>query len=235
MRKFLLFILLPLLVVAGALVFYFLYYNPSADNQRTLMVIQFIRRPQEHADWSTPAGQHCAGAPFSMPTSGFIGYLWNDTFKAGHRHEGIDIFAGTQPGVTPVYAAYDGYLTRESGWKSTVIIRIPSDPLHPGTQIWTYYTHMADKEGADMISSDFPTGTREVFVKQGTLLGYQGNFSGTAGNPVGVHLHFSIVKDDGNGKYTNEYEIVNTLDPSPYFGLTLNAGDDPVLPLTCGD
>ena len=235
MRKFLLFILLPLLAVAGALAFYFLYYNPSAGSQRTLMVIKFIRRPQEHQHWSTPAGQRCPGAPFSFPTSGFIGYLWNDTFKAGHRHEGIDIFAGTEPGVTPVYAAYDGYLTREPGWKSTVIIRIPSDPLRPSTQVWTYYTHLADKDGNDLISNDFPPGTSEIFVKQGTLLGYQGNFSGTAGNPVGAHLHFSIVKDDGSGKYTNEYEIQNTLDPSPYFGLSLNASDDPVLPLTCGE
>ena len=62
-----------------------------------------------------------------------------------------------------------------------------------------------------------------------------GNYSGTAGNPVGVHLHFSIVKDDGSGGYTNEYEIQNTLDPSPYFGLNLNADNDPVLPLVCGN
>lgn len=235
MRKFTLIVLLPLLAVAAALAFYFLYYNPTADNQRTRMVIQFIRRPQDHQEWSTPAGQRCGDAPFSMPTSGFIGYLWNDTFKAGHPHEGIDIFAGTAPGVTPIYAAYDGYLTRELDWKSTVIIRIPSDPLNPGTQIWTYYTHMADEDGNDMIADDFPPGTSEVFVKAGTLLGYQGNFSGTAGNPVGVHLHFSIVKDDGSGKYTNEYEIENTLDPSPYFGLSLNADDNPVLPLVCGE
>lgn len=235
MRKFILIVLLPLLTAAAALAFYFLYYNPSAGNQRTRMVIQFIRRPQDHQEWSTPAGQRCGDAPFSMPTSGFIGYLWNDTFKPGHPHEGIDIFAGTDPGVTPIYAAYDGYLTREADWKSTVIIRVPSDPLHPGTQIWTYYTHMADADGNDLIAADFPPGTSEVFVKAGTLLGYQGNYSGTAGNPVGVHLHFSIVKDDGSGGYTNEYEIQNTLDPSPYFGLNLNADNDPVLPLVCGN
>jgi hypothetical protein len=38
-----------------------------------------------------------------------------------------------------------------------------------------------------------------------------------------VHLHFSIVKDDGNDGYLNELEIGNTLDPSPYLGLSLNA------------
>jgi hypothetical protein len=40
---------------------------------------------------------------------------------------------------------------------------------------------------------------------------------------VGVHLHFSIVRDDGAGKYLNELDILNTLDPSPYFGFELNA------------
>ena len=76
------------------------------------------------------------------------------------------------------------------------------------------------------ISAQFPPGTSEVFVKAGTLLGYQGNYSGTAYNPVGVHLHFSIVKDNGKGSFLNELEIENTLDPSPYFGLRLNAKEN---------
>jgi len=60
-------------------------------------------------------------------------------------------------------------------------------------------------------------------VSQGELLGKMGNYSGKALVPVGVHLHFSIVKDDGNGKYLNELKIANTLDPSPYFGMQLDA------------
>ena len=110
---------------------------------------------------------------------------------------------------------------------SIVIIRIPSDPLQPDRQIWTYYTHMADIQGNSFISSDFPPGTSEVFVDAGTLLGYQGDFSGSPGNPTGIHLHFSIVLDDGQGNYLNELEIGNTLDPSPYLGLDLNANTNP--------
>jgi hypothetical protein len=121
----------------------------------------------------------------------------------------------------------DGYLTRESDWISTIIIRIPQDPLNPEQQIWTYYTHMADKDGMSFIEPTFPPGTKEVFVEAGTLLGYQGNFSGTAGSPTGNHLHFSIVKDDGSGKYLNELEIENTIDPSPYFQISLNAKNQP--------
>ena len=104
-----------------------------------------------------------------------------------------------------------------------MIIRLPEDPLQPGRQIWTYYTHLADAEGKSLIASDFPPGTDEVFIKAGTLLGHQGNFSGTPGSPVGVHLHFSIVLDDGHGQFLNELDIKNTLDPSPYLGINLNA------------
>ena len=141
----------------------------------------------------------------------------------GHTHQGIDIFAGTDIGVTRVVSAYPGYLTRLPDWKSTVIVRVPEDPLKPGRQIWLYYTHMADEQGNSFISSEFPPGSYEIPIEAGTFLGYQGDFSGDPNNPVGVHLHFSIVEDDGSGQFKNELEIENTLDPSPYLGLPLNA------------
>ena len=93
---------------------------------------------------------------------------------------------------------------------------------------------MADADGNSYVSSKFPPGTHEVYVEAGTFLGYQGNFSGDPNNPVGIHLHFSIVKDDGQGNFLNELEIDNTLDPSPYLGLPVNAshnnGEIPVCP-----
>lgn len=190
-------------------------------------LMAWLRDPAGHTAWRMRAGEICDGAPFQMPTDGYIGFLWGDSFRVGHHHQGIDIFGGGEAGVTPVYAAYPGYLTRQSDWKSTVIIRIPDDPLQPGRQIWTYYTHMAGPDGESYIAPDFPPGTREIFVAAGRLLGYQGNYSGDPNNPVGVHLHFSIVKDDGQGNYLNELEIDNTLDPSPYLGLPLNAYDNP--------
>ena len=148
--------------------------------------------------------------------------FWGDPFGFRKTHQGIDVFAGTDAGITPVVAAYPGYLTRQADWKSAVIVRVPSDPLQPGQQIWLYYTHMADQFGNSFISSEFPAGTYEKLVEAGTFLGYQGNYSGDPNNPVGVHLHFSIVEDDGNGAFKNELDIDNTLDPSPYLGLPLN-------------
>ncbi len=206
-------------VVTGVL----LYLRSLPSTQRVVRLRQFLANPPSHPEWIMRAGTRCEGAPFLFPTDGMIGFLWGDSFRPGHRHQGIDIFAGTEPGITPVFAAYDGYLTRLPEWKSSLIQRVPRDPLQPDRQIWLYYTHLADANGHSYIVDDFPPGTYEVFVPAGSLLGYQGNYSGDPHNPVGVHLHISIVKDDGKGKFLNELHIGNTLDPSPYFGLPLNA------------
>ncbi|MEM5775983.1 MAG: M23 family metallopeptidase [Anaerolineaceae bacterium] len=220
-------------LIAAMVAGYFLFLRPNRGgsnrvmSERQKMILAFLGNPAGHAAWMLPAGTVCSGAPFQMPTDGYIGFVWDDSFSPNHHHTGLDIFGGDKSGRTPVYAAYDGYLTRESGWKSTLIIRIPSDPLQPGRQIWTYYTHMADRLGNDTIAEDFPPGTEEVFVEAGTLLGYQGNYSGDPLNPVGVHLHFSIVADDGSGKFMDERLIENTLDPSPYFGMALNFDENP--------
>ncbi len=107
-----------------------------------------------------------------------------------------------------------------------MIIRIPDDPLQPGRQIWTYYTHMADKNGKSYIAADFPPGTSEVFVKAGTLLGYQGNYSGSANISGGSSPAFFHCSFDSEGNFENELEIGNTLDPSPYFNLPLNGKEN---------
>jgi hypothetical protein len=213
---------------------YFLFQRYKPNLARSGRALTWLRNPGAHLDWAIQGGERCGDAPFLLPTDGFVGFLWNDSFRIGHHHQGVDIFGGTEVGVTPVVAAYAGYLTRMPDWKSSVIIRIPDDPLQPGRQIWTYYTHMADSSGSSYITPEFPPGTQEIFVEAGTLLGYQGNFSGDPGNPVGVHLHFSIVMDDGRGKFLNELKIENTLDPSRYFGLPLNAVENGGVVPVCG-
>ncbi len=210
------------LLLAGAVL---AYPTLRTAALRTGKLLEWLGKKPD-LTWKLAAGSVCGGAPFEMPTSGYIGYLWDDSLRLFTRHQGLDIFGGTPPSITPVYAAYGGYLTRRPDWKSSVIIRIPSDPLHPGRQIWTYYTHMADPQGSSFIDAAFPPGTSEVYVATGTRLGYQGDYSGDPNNPVGVHLHFSIVRDDGKGGFLNELQINNTLDPSPYLGMVLNGEHD---------
>jgi hypothetical protein len=202
-------------------------YTSKSTATRMARLWTWFKEPEAHPDWAVHAGERCGEAPFIMPTDGYIGFLWDDSFRVGHHHQGLDIFGGGDVNTTPVVAAYSGYLTRLPEWKSSLIVRIPQDPLSPGRQIWTYYTHMASQGGESYIAPEFPPGTSEVYIEAGTLLGYQGNYSGTPGNPTGVHLHFSIVRDDGSGTFLNELEIHNTLDPSPYLGLPLNARTNP--------
>lgn len=212
---------------------YFAYPWLRTRSGRTLRLWEWFRDPHAHTAWAVSAGERCGESPFLMPTSGYIGFLWGDSFRPGHAHQGLDIFGGNQPGITAVVAAYSGYLTRLPDWKSSLIIRIPSDPLSPGRQIWTYYTHMADTDGQSYISPQFPAGTNDVYVSAGTFLGYQGNYSGDPFNPTGVHLHFSIVKADTQGSFRNELKIANTYDPSPYLGLPLNASQNPQQIVVC--
>lgn len=201
------------------------FFGPSS--QRWSQYSGFLKDPASLEEETILAGDQCGEAPFAFPTTGVIFGLWDQSYRPGHRHAGLDIFPGTEPGVTPVYAAYPGYLTRKADWTSTIIIRLPDDPLKPGRQIWTYYTHMASKEGESYIVDAFPTGTFDVFVPAGTLLGYVGNFSGDPVNPTGIHLHFSVVMDDGNGAFLNELDIENTYDPTPYFNLPVNHNRNP--------
>ena len=219
-----------------AIVFgYFAYRWYQRSGERTTRLFSWFRDPSAHPEWAISAGDRCGEAPFQMPTSGYIGFLWDDSFRPGHRHQALDIFGGYGSGVTPVYAAYPGYLTRLTEWKSSLIIRISNDPLKPGRQIWIYYTHLADRDGSSYIDAAFPPGTDEVFVEAGTLLGYQGNYSGDPNNPTGVHLHFSIVLDDGQGRFLNELKIQNTLDPSPYLGMVVNANESTGEVPVCGE
>jgi murein DD-endopeptidase MepM/ murein hydrolase activator NlpD len=199
-----------------------MWRTADPDEQQSMMTIR--------------AGVACPGAPFILPADGWIGLLYGDPrgpYTQARRHQGIDIFSPGPAGTTPVLAAYDGYVTRQPEWKSALIMRVPDDPLEPGRQIWLYYTHMADETGEiDFIDAAFPPGTREVFVEQGTLLGHTGNYSGDPLRGVWVHLHFSIVLDDGQGGYRNELEFNNTVDPSRYLGLPVNVACAPLVP-TC--
>ena len=218
-RRYLLPSIVSVVIVTAAITAWFMYRPNSA---RLLAFRTWMNDPATHPDWKLIAGSQCGSAPFLFPTDGFIGFLWGDSFRPGHSHQGLDIFAGTDIGITRVISAYPGYLTRQPSWKSAVIVRVPNDPLQPGRQIWLYYTHMADPAGNSFISEEFPPGTAEKYVEAGTFLGYQGDYSGDPDNPVGVHLHFSIVEDNGTGGFKNETEIRNTYDPSPYLGLSVN-------------
>ena len=222
-------IALVVFIIAGGFALRYLTPSIAGDGLTRMMNIRaWFADPSAHPEWWVNVNTTCGAAQMIMPTTGYVGVGYGDSFRPGHNHTGYDIFSpdGVE-NITPVVAAYDGYLTREGDWRSAVIIRHPDFPDFSsvpagvsGSQIWTYYTHMASAEGTvSYISTNFPPGTHEVFVKAGTLLGYQGTWSGDPGNPVGLHLHFSVVKSTLDGGYMNETELANTYDPAPFLGV----------------
>lgn len=224
-----------LLVIASIPFALFLYQNLiNVHSDSNDYIHEWLTNPESRDGLNTESA--CEDAPFILPTTGLIGLLYRDVarpYSGLSRHTGIDVFGDGEPGSVPIVAAYDGYLTRLDDWKSTVIIR-HDDPLNPGEVIWTYYTHMASLNGeTSYIVDDFPPGTTDEFVAQGTLLGYQGEYNG-ASFGIAMHLHFSIVKTDSDGSFKNEAVLNNTIDPSPYFGLPLNMDDDAPRPIRCG-
>lgn len=209
-----------------------LYSDRLSDSNRYIR--RWVNDPDSRPELRT-VREPCGEAPFVLPSDGFIGLLWNDPaapYNVFNRHTGIDIFGDGEEGEVPIYAVYGGYLTRLSDWVSTVIIE-HDDPLNPGETIFTYYTHMASDDGKESyVADNFPPGTMRARVEQGTLLGYQGTYSGR-GFPIALHVHLSIIKSDENGKFLNESQIGNTLDPSPYFGLPLKYDGGIGRPIRC--
>jgi hypothetical protein len=237
-RRRVLLIAVPGLLVILTLAGWWLFRRVVSSPTRSYMIAWDTDRAHR-SNLITDLLAPCPGAPFRLPSVGFVGFLYADQTGPNtplNPHTGIDIFGDGAPGTVPVYAAYDGYLTRLAGWASAVIIRVPHDPLDPSRQIWLYYTHMANLAGdVSYVSTDYPPGTSEKLVKQGTLLGYQGVYDGGPNTrPIWQHLHFSVVKSDPDGSFRNETRIENTLDPSPYFGFNVNAGKNPVIPVRCG-
>src|SRR5512141_2505530 len=96
------FIITSIIVVAFIAAVGTAYYLYRPNSSRLLAFRTCINNPGSHPDWKLAAGSQCGSAPFHFPTDGFIGFLWGDSFRPGHRHQGIDIFAGTEIGVTPV-------------------------------------------------------------------------------------------------------------------------------------
>ena len=228
-RRYGVYLLIAALLIGAGLLLTGFALRPrlAAGVEQITRLRAWLANPAAKGDWTVLAGARCTpDAPMLMPTDGYIGFGRGDSFRPGHHHSGYDIFtpAGAV-NTTPVIAAYDGYLTREADWRSSIIIRHPDfQPVVGGEQIWTYYTHMASADGAQsFIAPQFPPGTHELFIPAGTLLGYQGNWSGTAGSPTGIHLHFSVVKSTPSGGYANETDIDNTYDPAPFLGVTRNA------------
>jgi hypothetical protein len=218
------------------------------------LALSVVFRPRD-ADSGPADLEACPDAPWRLPTRGEMG-MWWVTYQLGIMGEGIE-------NEIPVYAVADGLLTRRSEWNSAVAI-LHDDPVRPGEKVWSFYADMADGEdGRSFIVPDFPPGSEGVPVEAGQLLGYQGMWSGSPGNPIWTHLQFTVVAALPDGSFPaqivglvpedelalDEMKIIPdeddtssrdretrfALDPSPYIGTVRSQvmGVSTWLPLRC--
>ncbi len=162
--------------------------------------------------------------PLIVPTTGVVPTnfsLYSGPIEEG-KHEGINIWTnynGTgMDGKTynkgnPVYAACDG--TVRQVWDDNGDVSIICDELDPiykkilpSLKIKTIYGHMANKANADVYIY-VEEGQR---VKQGDLIGNQGNRCYWSPQNIMVTVHFGI--------YDISVAPQVPLDPSPYIGVS---------------
>ncbi len=161
--------------------------------------------------------------PLIVPSTGLIPvqeFTYTGPASQG-GHEAIDIWThmegrgadGESYGRgNPVYAACSGFV--RNIFVPDGDISIICDPIDqsykdylPSLEIKTLYGHMADRD-SNRLYINVKEGQR---VKQGQLIGYQGNRANKTPESKVVHLHFGVY-DISKGKQI-------PLDPSKYIGV----------------
>lgn len=196
-----------------------------------------VYRPRDPAVASPADSEACPAAPWRLPTRSELG-IWRQGGGLAFMGEGYER-------SVPVYAVADGLLTREAAWRDAVAIR-QADPLRPGEAVWAVYSGMASAWGGwPFIEPRFPPGSRDVPVKRGELLGYQGQYSARWGTPYWVHLEFAVLPAQADGGLPAEIRkapapsvaagSAQALDPAPYLGIADGTATDQAvwLPLRC--
>jgi len=79
MKKWLI-ILAAALVIVLSIGLYLVYQNYLSPDGRTRQVIEYLQDPDVHQGLVIPALSRCGDAPFIMPSTGMIGYIWDDSF-----------------------------------------------------------------------------------------------------------------------------------------------------------
>src|SRR4030042_1035565 len=94
-------LLVPVVIVAIGTAAVFLYANYHPSGLRAVRVFAWLRSPEPDDGRVMHIGDRCGDAPFTFPTTGIAGFLWGDSFRLGHRHQGIDIFGGNGVNIQP--------------------------------------------------------------------------------------------------------------------------------------
>ena len=90
----------------------------DARSNSNPVIERWFTDPSSRPELTTTMNRtNCPAAFFSLPSDGLIGLLWDDPappYTVFNPHTGIDVFGDGAAGTVPVYAAYDGLLSRRS-------------------------------------------------------------------------------------------------------------------------
>lgn len=167
------------------------HYAPAAFLAETL-----VYRPRDPGADRPSDLVACPEGLWRLPTRSELGTFWlsRRLLLIGEGYENS----------VPVYAVADGLLMRRADWHDAVTIQ-HDDPLRPGQKVWTFYGGMASAWGhRSFVDPRFPPGSEGVPVRNGDLLGYQGEYSAQLGTPYWVHLHFAILPAPADGAFPAE-------------------------------
>ncbi|GEM_PF-2538578 len=175
----------------------------------------------------------CPDADMYIPTEGTLEVPWGcwhntsqrpcQSYYPGginHPHQGIDIFGSSSPGVTPVYATFNGIAHREGSAAVYIVFDVP----HNGQS--AYMAHMKNQATGE----DYRAVSDGQRVSAGsTLIGKQGNYGGD--KAVVPHLHISYVKNNRGWEDWSQ-----SLDPTQFLQanyLAFYSGWNHQGPITC--
>ncbi len=192
--------------------------SPSGKPESTLSIADIERLTESSQKSASPSA---TSASFMWPTTGYIGYIYNQPTSGGALHNGIDFWTSTKcdnngnSRGNPVYPPHAGQITMVYATADGIQdgIRIKHSDLE---NVWTHYWHLADYDTRD---SHISSGIRlwdQVTTE--TLLGYQGTLmrSDSHGNSIQktcVHLHLTVANGDRDAAH---------IDPTFFFGVRLD-------------
>src|SRR5215831_18453059 len=99
--RYLVFVLPGLMLVMGGIGYWWFRLDSPTRDTLDAWVIDPSSRP----DLKTTLTKPCPGAPFLLPSSGFMGFLYADhtpPYNPFGPHPGVDIFGDGAPGTIPI-------------------------------------------------------------------------------------------------------------------------------------
>lgn len=186
----------------------------------------FAYKPKTAGSVSVPTA--CPAGVWPLPTSVYMGYRVENGW--------LSLYGAGPEGAVPVEAIAAGEVYRLEHFPAGSLAVVHQDPLNPGERVILFITEMrSSRAGDSLIPDTFSMGTEGLVVNPGEILGYQAMWAGSAYKQDWLHVTLGIAPYDPRFLVQPELLTNNLLDPSAYFGISLDQESDYVKPVICAD